>query len=127
MASKFIIPTDIEEEAKEYMQAVVSQLENSGVLENVDTAALTMLARNYSTFIRGSKELENSDYVVTSSTGNLAANPLVKIVKDAQIQAMNIMKEFGLTVKSRSKLPKLQKDDEPSPFEQFVKEGKEIR
>ena len=127
MANKFTIPTDIEEEAKEYMQDVIKQLEKGGVLEDVDSAALTMLARNYSTFIRGSKELERSDMVFTSPTGNLQANPLVKIVKDAQIQAMNIMKEFGLTVKSRSKLPKLQKDDELSPFEQFVKEGKEVR
>ena len=52
---KFIIPKDIEKDAKEYIQNVIDNLEANGVLENVDNAALTMLARNYSMFIKASK------------------------------------------------------------------------
>lgn len=126
--NKFEIPSDIEDEAKEYMDDVLMNLEESDLLQNVDTAALTMLARNYSTFIKASKKLEIDGLTVTSSTGNISAHPLVKIAKDAQIQAMNIMKEFGLTAKARTKLPvKDKKDEADSPFEAFVKEGKEIR
>jgi phage terminase small subunit len=53
--AKFKIPTDIEKDAVEYMKNVLQQLEDNGVLENVDSAALTMLARNYSMFIKASK------------------------------------------------------------------------
>jgi P27 family predicted phage terminase small subunit len=109
------------------MQDVLNQLENNGILEQVDKAALNMLARNYSMFIKASKELEESAMIVPNSKGTLVANPLIKIIKDSQVQAMNVMKEFGLTAKSRTKLPKLDGKEDDSPFEKFVKEGKEIR
>ena len=40
---------------------------------------------------------------------------------------MKVMVEFGLTAKARTKLSKMEKPEEDSPFEQFIKEGKEIR
>ena len=49
---KYSIPKGIEKEAAEYIQGVLAELENRGVLENIDNAALDMLARNYSTFIK---------------------------------------------------------------------------
>lgn len=126
--SKFIIPADIEEEAKTYMADVIDQLETAGILENVDTAALNMLARHYSMFITANKQLAESQMVFTNSAGNLTPNPLIKIIKDSQIQCLNIMKDFGLTAKSRTKLPKLDNSEkELSPLEQFVKDAKEVR
>jgi phage terminase small subunit len=55
MDKKFVIPDDIQEEAKLYMEDVCGTLESRGVMEDVDNAALTMLARNYSMFILASK------------------------------------------------------------------------
>lgn len=124
---KFIIPEDIEDEAKDYMKDVLIKLKDSGILEQVDNAALTMLARNYSMFIQASKELKDSDMIVVNSKGVPVANPLIKIIKDSQVQAMNVMREFGLTAKSRAKLPIVDKNEEESPFEQFIQEGKEMR
>jgi P27 family predicted phage terminase small subunit len=126
--AKYVIPEDIENDAAEYMTDVLSELENRGILEEVDSAALTMLARNYSMFIKASKQLEIDGLTVTSDRGNIVPHPLIKIAKDAQTQAMKVMLEFGLTAKSRTKLPKKDNEDtEPSPFEQFIKEGKEVR
>lgn len=125
---KFTIPSDIEDEAKSYMEEVVKLLDEAGILTSVDTAALNMLARHYSLFVKASKELANSDLIFTTGGGTLAPNPLIKIIKDSQIQCLNIMKDFGLTAKSRTKLPKLDNSDkELSPLEQFVKDAKEVR
>ena len=66
MNTKFIIPVDIEDEAKTYIQDVLKMLEENGVMEDVDTAALTMLARNYSMFIKASKQLEKDGLTVVS-------------------------------------------------------------
>lgn len=85
-----------------------------------------MLARNYSMFIKASKQLEDEGLTVTSDRGNIAPHPAIKIAKDAQTQAMKVMLEFGLTAKARTKLPKVEQDGY-SPFEQFIKEGKEVR
>lgn len=122
----YVIPKDIEQDAKIYMQDVLDQLNSSGMLENVDSAALTMLARNYSMFIKASKQLEIDGLTVTSDRGNISPHPAIKIAKDAQTQAMKVMLEFGLTAKARTKLPKVDQDGY-NPFEQFFKEGKEIR
>lgn len=125
--AKYTISYDIEKEAAEYMKDVLSELESKGILEEVDSAALTMLARNYSMYIKASKQLEADGLTVTSDRGNITPHPLIKVAKDAQTQAMKIMLEFGLTAKSRTKLPKKEDGDEISPFEQFINKGKEIR
>lgn len=128
MEQKFIIPDDIQEEAKAYMQNVCDMLESKGVMENVDTAALTMLARNYSMFIQANKQLEKDGLTVTSDRGNIAPHPAIKIAKDAQTSAMKVMLEFGLTAKARTKLTKMATAEEDSPLESFVKNSKvEIR
>lgn len=126
--NNFKIPKDIEKEAKEYMTNVIKMLEENGVMKDVDTAALTMLARNYSMFIKASKQLELEGLTVTSDRGNIAPHPAIKIAKDAQIQAMKVMEKFGLTAKDRTKIAKLSDSSkELSPLEQFVKDSKEIR
>lgn len=45
-------------------------LEENGVMEDVDTAALTMLARNYSMFIKASKQLEKDGLTVVGKVGS---------------------------------------------------------
>jgi len=83
--NEFKIPTDIEKEAKAYMKDVIAMLADNGVMENVDNAALTMLARNYSMFIKAQKQLEKDGLTVTSDRGNISPHPAIKIAKDAQI------------------------------------------
>ena len=128
MDNKFKIPTDIEKEAKDYMKDVILMLEDNSLMKNVDNAALTMLARNYSMFIKASKQLEKDGLTVVSDRGNIAPHPAIKIAKDAQIQAMKVMEKFGLTAKDRTKIAKLNSgNQELSPLEQFVKNSKEVR
>lgn len=124
---KFSIPQDIEPEAKEYMKSVCNMLTENGVMEDVDKAALTMLARNYSMFIKANKQLEKDGLTVTSDRGNIAQHPLVKVARDAQNSAVKLMEKFGLTVKDRSRLPGLSEGSDESPLAQFVKQTKEVR
>ncbi|MCD7711405.1 MAG: phage terminase small subunit P27 family [Firmicutes bacterium] len=126
--TNYKIPSDICKEAKDYVKDVLQRLEESGVLENVDTAALDMLARNYSMFIGASKQIEREGATITNVQGNIVKHPAVTIAKDAQVQVVKIMQEFGLTAKARTKLPKLdKKEEEDSPLETFVKTAKEVR
>lgn len=123
----FEITNNIEPEAKKYIQEVISMLNSNGLIDNVDEAAIKMLAYNYSTFIKASKIIEEDGLTVVSDRGNIAEHPAVKIAKDAQTQALKVMAEFGLTAKSRSKMNVNKADEEVSPFEEFIKKGKEVR
>ena len=126
--SNFKIPTGLCKETRDYMKDVISHLTEAGVMENVDTAALNMLARCYDTFVLASKQLETDGLTVRSDRGNISEHPLVKVRKDAITQSIKIMTEFGLTAKSRAKLPQMENaDSELTPLEQFVKNNKEIR
>ena len=106
------------------MKDVIQKLEDNGLIEKVDNAALQMLARNYSTFIKASKQLEKDGLTVLSDRGNIAEHPCVKIARDAQNSAMKVMQEFGLTAKSRTKVTAKKEVEDNSPFAQFVKSGK---
>ena len=82
--TNFKIPENLEPEARQYMQNVLQMLEDNGIIEDVDDAALQMLADNYSTFIKASKIVEKDGLTVTSDRGNIAEHPAVKIGRDAQ-------------------------------------------
>lgn len=120
---KFEISENLADEAKAYIKDVLFMLEQNGIMEDVDEAAIQMLAYNYSTFIKASKIVEEQGLTVTSDRGNIAEHPAVKIARDAQTSALKVMSEFGLTAKSRSKLPKLS-TTEDSPLEVFIKKNK---
>lgn len=109
---------------RDFMRDVLSQVEG---LEGVDSGALSMLEYNYDMFIRQSDLLKEEDLVIRNVQGNLVANPRVKIVKDAQTQCLAILREFGLTLKSRTNVKAVTKDSEESPLETFIKGKKEIR
>lgn len=117
----FVLPKDLEQEAKQYMEGVLQKLEGDGLLESVDSAALQMLARNYSTFIKAQKQLKKDGLTITSDRGNISEHPCVKIAKDAQTLALKIMTEFGLTAKSRVKLVEKPEEQEDSPLAAFIK------
>ena len=122
----FTIPENLEPEARAYIESVLQMLEENGIIDKVDGAALQMLAYNYSTFIKASKIVEKEGLTVTSDRGNIAEHPAVKIGRDAQTSALKVMTEFGLTAKSRSKLPKLDEaKSEDSPLESFIKSKKQ--
>jgi P27 family predicted phage terminase small subunit len=116
----FHTPKNMHPTASRFIKTILHVLKQNNLLENVDGAAITMLAVNYSTFIKASEQLEEEGLTVFSETKGVIANPLIKIAKDAQVTAMTLLKEFGLTARSRTKLQVTTEDD--SPLANFIKE-----
>lgn len=110
---------NIDDRTKAFMKSIVAQVEG---LETVDMGALKMLEFNYDTFVKQSDLLLEEDMVIMNVQGNLVTNPRVKIVRDAQTQCLAILKEFGLTLKSRSTVKAVAKDSEDNPLEAFMKQ-----
>jgi P27 family predicted phage terminase small subunit len=122
MKINYKIPDSVNGKAREFMKSVVKTLKESNVAESIDSAALDMLARSYSIYIKANEELDKQTLTVVNNNGNIVANPILKIIKDSQTSCMQIMTEFGLTAKSRRKLPRLdKKEGEESPLDEFVK------
>lgn len=116
--------TGLTHRTRNFMRSVLDSVEG---IEQIDYGALSMLEFNYEVFIRQTDILREEDMVITNVQGNLVTNPRVKIIKDAQTQCLSILKEFGLTLKSRTSVKSQVKDNEESPLEAFIKGKKETR
>lgn len=122
------MPKDVCAKAKVYIKEVIDTLREKGQLQQIDSAAIYMLAQDYNTFIKAQEILRVEGYTVRSDRGNIAPHPLIKIAKDAQTQAVRLMQEFGLTTKARTKITKKDiEDDKESPLDVFIKQSKELR
>ena len=125
--NKITLPEGLEPKAVSYMNKVIKYLTKNNQIDDVDEAALTMLALNYSMFIKATNDVLERGLVAQGSRGNDIPNPSIKIANDSQVQAVKIMEKFGLTAKDRKKLMFDDGEDEDSPIMQFINEGKETR
>lgn len=125
--NKITLPEGLEPKAVSYMNKVIKYLTKNNQIDDVDEAALTMLALNYSMFIKATDDVLERGLIAQGSRGNDIPNPSIKIANDSQVQAVKIMEKFGLTAKDRKKLMFEDGEDEDSPIMQFINEGKETR
>lgn len=121
---KFNLPSNLEEETTEYINNVLSYLKKNDKLNVIDGGALYMLADSYNTYIKASKLLALEGITVRSDRGNIAQHPAFGIMKHSIATAMDILRDFGLTLKSRSKLNIIDSETEESPLMQFINSNK---
>lgn len=115
----------MEGEAKEYIAEVIKELNKDNNLKKVDTAAIHMLAISYSQFIQASRQMSEEGATINNYRGDPVKHPAVNIAKDALSQAMRIITEYGLTLKSRESMSATKSDDNTgSPLMDFIKAGK---
>lgn len=118
---KINLPSNLEEETTEYINSVLEYLKKNDKFNVIDSGALYMLADSYNTYIKASKQLATEGLTVTSDRGNVAQHPVYGIMKHSIATAMDILRDFGLTLKSRGKLNIISDEAEETPLEQFLK------
>ncbi len=119
---EFTIPTDIESEAVDFIKSVYDSLNESQIIAEVDYAALDILARTYSLYIKASRQVEKEGITISTEAGSLKPHPAIRIVSDTQTKVLGLMKEFGLTAKSRAKIPNMEVSQ--TPLESFINKKK---
>lgn len=119
---KYIPPEWLEDEAKKYIAEVVKDLNQGGNLKKIDLAAINMLAISYSQYIQASRQVSEEGATLINFKRECVKNPAVNIAKDSLSQAMRIITEYGLTLKSRETLPATKSaETDNSPLEDFLK------
>lgn len=112
---KILLP-DLEEETQRYIDKVLDYLEEGDKLNLVDNGALYMLADVYDTYIKASKILRSESLITISDRGNKSIHPAYQIMKSSMSQAMDILRDFGLTLSSRGKIKTIDSSEELSPL-----------
>lgn len=110
------LPSNLLPETVEYIKKVNDTLSENK--KEVDDAALTMLAIDYDIIMRSYKEMTDNNVQILASSGY--ANQYLGVIQRFQNVTIRIMKEFGLTVKSRDGIKLFsQEDDDEDPLANF--------
>jgi P27 family predicted phage terminase small subunit len=110
----------LSEETKKFIDDVMRELTERGVLENLDYGAMRMLATAYETYRKASNRLIDEGPIIISNFTNVA-NPVQSVVTKSYAQVMKIMTEYGLTIKSRARIPSMNQDKSDSPLDVLFK------
>lgn len=117
---KFKLPTHYSKETKEYLESIVKMLLEGEQLSEVDYPQLLLLAWNYEVFKDAEKQLLTGGLTITNQQGNIVANPLIKIMNDAQTKVLQISKGFGLSCLDRKKLNSDVQEEDNSLLNEFL-------
>jgi len=95
------LPANATESTQQFVKSVINRLSQLGRLDVSDVGALTILATEYEkiTRINDLFATGQEDYLVEGKR-----NPLLMIVNNAEQICISVMKEFGLTARSRKNL-----------------------
>jgi len=102
------------------MKAVIRELRAKQKIDVLDSGALNMLMTSYEMYLQATEKLLDEGPVTTSRLGDDVPNPAQTIASKNYNQVLAIMKEYGLTVKSRAKMKDTGSDEQKSALEEFL-------
>jgi P27 family predicted phage terminase small subunit len=114
------IPEGLSKETKKFIEDVIRELTERGVLESIDSASMSMLATSYEMYRRATAILLRKGPVVVINYAK-AVNPAQTVATKSYAQVIKIMTEYGLTVKSRSHIQSMNVDKSESQLDLFFK------
>lgn len=111
-----------DKQVREYMRAIIAELEAADRIKEVDGVALDILAGYLQQWKQAQKEVKKYGILLPSDRGNMSKNPAIDVCNTALRQALAIMQDYGLTAMSRKKLKRGEVDDnDTSPLVDFLK------
>lgn len=120
---EFIIPDTIEhEEVKTYMRAVVKNLKAEKCFNATDLPQLRRMATAYDQYLKCEEFVAVNGSTMVNIKGEEVKHPMFNIMRENWNQFLELSKEYGFTVKSKSKIRGLQTEsNEESPLDKFQK------
>lgn len=109
---KYKIKSDLLNETKQFIKAIIKQLEESGEIPDVWFGSLDMIADNYNMFLQCREQIKKDGLMILNRFGALEKHPLIKVQTDSQIQLIKMLNEFQLTLKSAQKAGNIENEEE---------------
>lgn len=106
-------PSHLTGEAKAEWRRVARVLHESGLLTQVDRAALAIYCQAWARWVKAEAQVARHGEVVKSAAGNVMQNPYLSIANRAMKQMQSMARELGMTPSARSQI-RVQPLDEPS-------------
>ena len=104
-------PAFLSAEARKHWKNVSKQLQESGVLTNMDVDALTLYCESFSRWREAMDEIQKSGAIAHTPQGYPVQSPWLQIANKAFEQMTKLLVEFGMTPSSRSRVVSTKKPD----------------
>lgn len=122
--TKIKCPSLLDKEGRKEWKRILKILEEQKKdFEIIDTKALERYCSCYSDVLKFSNLLEESGYIIKSSSGYPQQHPYCQLKKNAEQEMRNWMKELGLTPASRARMNKSKIGDKGGEGEDEEMEG----
>lgn len=121
---KFKMPSYItREEVKIVVEAIVAQVKEERELVATDLPNFHRLASSYNTYLDAESQIFSEGATQTNAKGDVVKHPAVNISREAWNEFLRILRELGITPKSKSQMGSHKPthshdDDELTKYEQ---------
>lgn len=121
---KFKMPSYItREEVKIVVEAIVAQVKEERELVATDLPNFHRLASSYNTYLDAESQIFEKGATQTNAKGDVVKHPAVNISREAWNEFLRVLRELGITPKSKSQMgshkpTQSHDDDELSRYEQ---------
>lgn len=110
-------PPELSDEAKAEWRRTGKVLLKAGLFTTLDTAQFAIYCSSYALHLKATATLAKTPMLVKRQNGDLVANPLLKVSREAAAAASRALIEFGMSPSSRSRVQVKGPEDEVDPFE----------
>ena len=108
-------------EVQDMMSTIIGNLKDSGRLREADMPTLEILAYNLNVWLKARDVVNEHGVTIMTSKGWLRKNPAVDVAKSAGAQALEILKDYGLTALARKKLERGESGEDDSPLANYFR------
>jgi P27 family predicted phage terminase small subunit len=115
------MPEGLSSEAARHWPKISALLEDMGVLTNVDAQALALYCEVFARWRYACTQLARYGLVVKSPSGYPIQSPYLAIENRAQDQMVALMREFGMTPASRTKVSSVKPKQKENSFLRLMK------
>lgn len=97
-------PEHLSATARAHWMQIVTILTDVRVMTNLDVDALAVYCETYSFWVEATERVRHLGMVIKTDKGSIIQNPYLRIANSAQESMLQLLKEFGMTPASRTRV-----------------------
>lgn len=116
------LPSKIKPLTISFIEAIIDTFEQEKKLNSLDNLSIYLLASNLDIYFQCEEEIRKTGLTIITDRGNASLSPYASQMKVAYTAILNLLKELGLTLGSRSKIKAISEAPEESPLLKLLKD-----
>jgi len=114
-------PDHLDLKAKQEWIRMAKELDECGILTNLDMAVFASYCNSYSRWVRATNQVKKQGSVITTPRGYKQQNPNLAIANKAEEMMIRAATQMGITPSSRSQIRRVDKKPKENSKERFFK------